>query len=395
MEEINDVEIQYRTAKNDLKKEINKSKKQKWVELRDDLNNDIWGKAYQIVFKKFNLGRQEPVSENVVDEQFNKLFPRAKHINWNIKELDKGQIPLFKSDDLDEVMEKLKLKKAPGLDGITVEILKQVVNENKQVFLKVMNGCLLKSNFPTIWKTSRLVLLEKPTKLVNSPISYRPICLIDSCGKLLEGLIRKKLQTELEDRHLISEQQYFFRTKRSTVNAIEKVQDTIMEIRHKAIKNRENCVMILIDIENAFNSAPWDKIVTGLQNNGISTYFINMVMSYLTDRKIQDPLGKIRDVTCGVPQGSILGPTLWNAYYDDVLRIDKEDGVEFIAYNDDLAVLVKGYNKEVLENKSTRMMVRIMAELESMGLKVAVRKTEVVLLQAKRRIKDICIDAHE
>lgn len=382
-------------AKNDLKKEINKSKKQKWVELRDDLNNDIWGKAYQIVFKKFNLGRQEPVSENVVDEQFNKLFPRAKHINWNIKELDKGQIPLFKSDDLDEVMEKLKLKKAPGLDGITVEILKQVVNENKQVFLKVMNGCLLKSNFPTIWKTSRLVLLEKPTKLVNSPISYRPICLIDSCGKLLEGLIRKKLQTELEDRHLISEQQYFFRTKRSTVNAIEKVQDTIMEIRHKAIKNRENCVMILIDIENAFNSAPWDKIVTGLQNNGISTYFINMVMSYLTDRKIQDPLGKIRDVTCGVPQGSILGPTLWNAYYDDVLRIDKEDGVEFIAYNDDLAVLVKGYNKEVLENKSTRMMVRIMAELESMGLKVAVRKTEVVLLQAKRRIKDICIDAHE
>lgn len=98
-----------------------------------------------------------------------------------------------------------------------------------------------------------------------------------------------------------------------------------------------------------------------------------MIMSYFTDRKIQDPLGQVRDVICGVPQGSILGPTLWNAYYDDVLRIDKEDGVEFIAYTDDLAVLVKGYNKEILENKSTRMMVRIMAKLESMGLKVAVR----------------------
>lgn len=95
----------------------------------------------------------------MVDDQFNKLFPRVKHINWNIRKLDKGQIPLFKSDDLDEVMAKLKLKKAPGLDGITVEILKQVVNEIKQVFLKVMNGCLLKSNFPTVWETSRLVLL--------------------------------------------------------------------------------------------------------------------------------------------------------------------------------------------------------------------------------------------
>lgn len=110
----------------------------------------------------------------MVDEQFNKLFPKAKHINWNIRELNKGQIPLFKSDDLDEVMEKLKLKKAPGLDGITVEILKQVVDENKQVFLKVVNGCLLKSNFPTIWKTSRLVLLGKPTKLVKSPSAIAP-----------------------------------------------------------------------------------------------------------------------------------------------------------------------------------------------------------------------------
>lgn len=79
-------------------------------------------------------------------------------------------------------------------------------------------------------------------------------------------------------------------------------------------------------------------------------------------------------MSCGVPQGSILGSTLWNIFYDRILKTTVEKGVTLVAYADDLAMVVTGKNKEALTSKVQDTMRRITRELGEMDLEVAVEK---------------------
>lgn len=107
-----------------------------------------------------------------------------------------------------------------------------------------------------LWKTSKLVLVEKPRKETESEPSFRSICLADTVGKVFEILIRNRLASEAQEKQLINHSQFRFRKGRSTLDAILSVQDIVKHINEKAAKNRELCVLVILDIANAFNSAP-------------------------------------------------------------------------------------------------------------------------------------------
>lgn len=137
-------------------------------------------------------------------------------------------------------------------------------------------------------------------------------------------------------------------------------------------------------MKNAFNTLSWSKIFEEVESRGIPRKLVALLENYLEDRKIivRTTKGTVkRNVYAGVPQGSILGPLLWNLVYD-VKAIPKMNAVTFA---DDLAVILYVAKQEEAENKLSTAVGMIVQCCADKGLKIAQEKTEVILLTGKRR----------
>lgn len=158
-----------------------------------------------------------------------------------------------------------------------------------------------------------MLLHKGPGKSVSEPSSYRPLCMLDSTGKLLERLILTRLNDHLDSTGLRSPYQYGFRRGRSTEDAIKRLLVTAQGVAQGAARNGDLCVAVSLDVRNAFNTAPWRRIDAALREKKVPSYLIRLIRSYFQDRSIL--VGQTllrRSTTCGVPQGSVLGPALWN-----------------------------------------------------------------------------------
>ena len=111
--------------------------------------------------------------------------------------------------------------------------LKTAIDCRPELFFEVYNSCLCEGMFPSQWKKQRLVLLPKGDKPPNDP--YRPICLLDTVGKVMERIICNRLKVYSEGAGGLSDRQFGFRKLRSTVDAI----DTVMDIARKAIEGQK------------------------------------------------------------------------------------------------------------------------------------------------------------
>lgn len=101
------------------------------------------------------------------------------------------------------------------------------------------------------------------------------------------------------------------------------------------------------------------------------------------------------NMTCGVPQGSILGPTLWNVCYDGVLKLKIPNSVNLIAYADDLAVIVSGKTGEQIRETVSRTLEQIGRWMGIRKLKLAESKTEAVVLCGRRQLRELTLAVDE
>ena len=164
---------------------------------------------------------------------------------------DSPQNNAYSMAELDNGLNALRIRRAPGEDGIHNEMLINLRTPLKKELLDTMNLNWHSGQIPQSWRTGIIIPLHKPGKDKTQLESYRPVCLTNTIAKLAERMICTRLRYDLESRKALSPCQSGFRTGRSTVDPLLRL---VCDAQHGFNKNQmERTVTTLIDFSRAFD----------------------------------------------------------------------------------------------------------------------------------------------
>lgn len=262
------------------------------------------------------------------------------HIAENIPHTS-GTIKPVTPIELTKYIQNLPNKKAPGHDRVPNIVLKKFTRKAICYITAIFNACFRISYFPDSWKIAHIILFNKPGKNPKDPTNYRPISLLTAFSKLLERCISTRLNTELNDTNIIPAFQFGFRPKHSTNHQLAR----ITEIIEKGFEAKQHTLIAFIDIAKAFDTVWTLGLIYKIMKINLPDYLVLILKSFLEKRKFQvrinSTISPIKNICAGIPQGSILGPTLYNIFMYDI----PQTCVSTIAmYADDTAIITQNEN---------------------------------------------------
>ena len=243
--------------------------------------------------------------------------------------------PFFSSHEIEDAFNSLDNGKAPGFDYLTAHIIKASYKHLKAIINNWLNLCLKFGVFPRYFKRSRVKLIPKPKSSPQTPQGWRPICLLPIMAKVLDKLMTDRLQWHLWKRNKMSTNQYGFRPQNSTLDAIEDLVQHIDEQHEKGWRT----LLISLDCTKAFDCAEYVEIMNAIKSKECPPNLTRLLEDYLKQRivAIETETGSVQKAqTQGAAQGSVAGPILWNALFDEVLNMDFGQNMRLQSYADDL-----------------------------------------------------------
>ena len=271
--------------------------------------------------------------------------------------------------------------KSSGPFSIPTRILKDFSMYLTEPLSVLINKLLIEGKFPDLLKSATVCPIFKKndkTKCAN----YRPISLLSNIGKVYEKIMYTRIESFLESNDIMYNLQYGFRKKHSTNHALLSIIESI----RSNLDNKTYSCGVFVDLEKAFDTVNHKILIAKLDHIGIRGVANQWIESYLKNRnqtvKLNGFTSQSKNISCGVPQGSILGPLLFLIYINDMNKAFDKCSVYHFA--DDTNLLFSHKNPLVIQKTMNKELTYLFQWLCANRLSLNVAKTEFILFQPPR-----------
>ena len=351
-------------------------------EEKEGIYRELWENVFQ---EEEDQEHQNAVAEenlNKVNEYLNANLHRlTPYNNTDFSRLNSNLIDntITPEDILYYI--KLTKKTAPGNSGINKTIMSKLPQSAIVTLSHIYNASMSIGYFPDSWKESTIKLIPKTGKDPHDVNNYRPISLLEVPGKIYERIINARLKRHLEITDAYHDNQFGFRTQRGTHHALALITEQIAQYK----SDKGQCQVILRDISKAFDKVWHIGLKYKILHLKLPITIEKLLCDFLDDRyakiKIDNFTGPKFELQTGVPQGSVLSPTLFTIYTSDIPTT--QIGVN-IAYADDITQIFgyAGKSKEMLNRRTERGIAALNQYEQCWKIKTNINKFTPIHLSA-------------
>ena len=307
-----------------------------------------------------------------------------------------------------KIITDLKNTKSTGMDFIDTWVIKLVANDILPALTHIVNISISQAEFPHSWKVSKVVPLLKKDDPLQSK-NYRPVALLPIFSKILERAVFMQVVEYVESNGLISTNHHGGRQHHNTATALLQMYEQWTE----EVENNLMVGVMMVDLSAAFDMVDHSILLKKLELYGMDWHSLSWINSYLSSRSqvvmVNGCFSPPLSITCGVPQGSILGPLLYILFTNDIPHLVHHHPVNYlspsphcsecgstVSYVDDSTYSFGDSDPGILSNMLSEQFTRISDYMSANRLVINGDKTHLVVMgkrQAATRRQEVSINA--